>query len=191
MRTPAAKAGRRDWIGLAVIAIPCLIYSMDLTVLYLAVPQIVADLKPSAAELLWIVDIYGFMVAGALVTMGTLGDRIGRRKVLLIGAAAFGITSVLAAYSTSTEMLIVARALQGLAAATLAPSTLSLIRNMFLDAAGARVRHRHLGGELLGRRRHRPGVRRHNPGALLVGRGVPHQCAGHAHAAHLGSGPAA
>ena len=105
-----AKAGRREWIGLAVIAIPCLIYSMDLTVLYLAVPQIVADLKPSAAELLWIVDIYGFMVAGALVTMGTLGDRIGRRKVLLIGAAAFGITSVLAAYSTSTEMLIVARA---------------------------------------------------------------------------------
>ena len=128
-----AKASRREWIGLAVIAIPCLIYSMDLTVLYLAVPQIVADLKPSAAELLWIVDIYGFMVAGALVTMGTLGDRIGRRKVLLIGAAAFGITSVLAAYSTSAEMLIVARALQGLAAATLAPSTLSLIRNMFLD----------------------------------------------------------
>ena len=108
-----AKASRREWIGLAVIAIPCLIYSMDLTVLYLAVPQIVADLKPSAAELLWIVDIYGFMVAGALVTMGTLGDRIGRRKVLLIGAAAFGVTSVLAAYSTSTEMLIVARALAG------------------------------------------------------------------------------
>ncbi|KAB2939658.1 MAG: MFS transporter [Hyphomicrobium sp.] len=127
------KARRRDWIGLAVIAIPCLIYSMDLTVLYLAVPQITADLKPSAAGLLWIVDIYGFMVAGALVTMGTLGDRVGRRKVLLIGAAAFGVTSVLAAYSTSAGMLIFARALQGLAAATLAPSTLSLIRNMFLD----------------------------------------------------------
>jgi DHA2 family multidrug resistance protein-like MFS transporter len=127
------KASRRDWIGLAVIAIPCLLYSMDLTVLYLAVPEIVADLKPSAAGLLWIVDIYGFMVAGALVTMGTLGDRIGRRKVLLIGAAAFGLTSILAAYSTSAGMLIFARALQGLAAATLAPSTLSLIRNMFLD----------------------------------------------------------
>ncbi|MEO8420201.1 MAG: MFS transporter [Hyphomicrobium sp.] len=128
------KATRRDWIGLAVIAIPCLIYSMDLTVLYLALPEIIADLKPSAAGLLWIVDIYGFMVAGALVTMGTLGDRIGRRKVLLIGAAAFGVTSVFAAYSTSAEMLIFARALQGLSAATLAPSTLSLIRNMFLDA---------------------------------------------------------
>jgi DHA2 family multidrug resistance protein-like MFS transporter len=133
LQAAPAKASRREWIGLAVIAIPCLIYSMDLTVLYLAVPEIVADLKPSAAGLLWIVDIYGFMVAGALVTMGTLGDRIGRRKVLLIGAAAFGVTSVLAAYSTTAEMLIVARALQGLAAATLAPSTLSLIRNMFLD----------------------------------------------------------
>jgi len=129
----ARKATRRDWIGLAVIAIPCLIYSMDLTVLYLAVPEIIADLKPSAAGLLWIVDIYGFMVAGALVTMGTLGDRIGRRKVLLIGAAAFAVTSVLAAYAPSAEMLIAARALQGLAAATLAPSTLSLLRNMFLD----------------------------------------------------------
>ncbi|MDH4981741.1 MFS transporter [Hyphomicrobium sp. D-2] len=129
----ASKATRRDWIGLAVLAIPCLLYSMDLTVLYLAVPEIVADLKPSAAELLWIVDIYGFMVAGALVTMGTLGDRIGRRKVLMYGATAFGLTSLLAAYSTSSEMLIVARALQGLAAASLAPSTLSLIRNMFLD----------------------------------------------------------
>jgi MFS transporter, DHA2 family, multidrug resistance protein len=127
------KASRRDWIGLAVIAIPCLIYSMDLTVLYLAVPQITADLKPSSSGLLWIVDIYGFMVAGALVTMGTLGDRVGRRRVLLIGAAAFGATSILAAMSTSAEMLIVARALQGLAGAALAPSTLSLIRNMFLD----------------------------------------------------------
>ncbi len=82
------KATRRDWIGLAVIALPCLLYSMDLTVLHLAVPEIAAaHLKPSSAELLWIVDIYGFMVAGALITMGTLGDRIGRRRVLLIGAA--------------------------------------------------------------------------------------------------------
>jgi DHA2 family multidrug resistance protein-like MFS transporter len=97
------------------------------------VPQITADLKPSASQLLWIVDIYGFLVAGSLVTMGTLGDRVGRRRVLLIGAAAFGLTSILAAYSTSAEMLISARALQGIAAATLAPSTLSLIRNMFLD----------------------------------------------------------
>jgi len=127
------KAGRREWIGLAVIALPCLLYSMDLTVLNLAVPHIVADLKPSATEMLWIVDIYGFVIAGALITMGTLGDRIGRRKLLLIGAVAFGLTSILAAFATSAEMLIVARALLGLSAATLAPSTLSLISNMFPD----------------------------------------------------------
>jgi DHA2 family multidrug resistance protein-like MFS transporter len=128
-----AKASKRDWIGLAVIALPCVLYSMDLTVLHLAVPQIAAALQPSSSALLWIVDIYGFMVAGALITMGTLGDRIGRRLLLLIGAALFGATSVLAAFSTSAEMLIVARALQGLAAGSMSPSTLSLIRNMFHD----------------------------------------------------------
>ncbi len=128
------KAGRKEWIGLGVIALPCLLYSMDLTVLNLAVPSLSADLAPSSAQLLWIVDIYGFLVAGSLITMGTLGDRIGRRKLLLIGAAAFGVASILAAFSTTAEMLIVTRAILGLAGATLAPSTLSLIRNMFLDA---------------------------------------------------------
>jgi DHA2 family multidrug resistance protein-like MFS transporter len=128
------KAGRREWIGLAVIALPCLIYSMDLTVLHLAVPQLSADLKPSAAQLLWIIDIYGFLVAGSLITMGTLGDRIGRRRLLLIGAGAFGVASVLAAFSTSANMLIATRALLGITGATVAPSTLSLIRNMFLDS---------------------------------------------------------
>jgi DHA2 family multidrug resistance protein-like MFS transporter len=127
------RAGRHEWIGLAVIALPCLLYSMDLTVLYLAVPSLTADLDPSSTQLLWITDIYGFFLAGFLITMGTLGDRIGRRRLLLIGAATFGVASVLAAFSTSVEMLIVTRALLGVAAATLAPSTLSLIRNMFLD----------------------------------------------------------
>ncbi|HEV8565020.1 MAG TPA: MFS transporter [Actinomycetota bacterium] len=129
----APRAGRREWIGLAVIALACVIYVMDLSVLHLAVPQISEDLKPSSAQLLWIIDIYGFMVAGSLITMGALGDRIGRRRLLMIGAAAFGAASVLAAFSTSAEMLIVTRALLGIAGATLAPSTLSLIRNMFLD----------------------------------------------------------
>src|SRR6266516_1694299 len=129
----APRAGRREWIGLAVIALPCLLYAMDLTVLYLAVPHLSADLKPSSAQLLWIVDIYGFLVAGLLITMGTLGDRIGRRRLLLLGAVAFGVASVLAAYAHSAEQLIAARALLGVAGATLAPSTLSLIRNMFLD----------------------------------------------------------
>jgi len=135
MNTPAdsARASRREWTGLAVIALPCLLYSMDLTVLNLAVPHLSADLRPSSSQLLWIVDIYGFLLAGSLITMGTLGDRFGRRRLLLIGAAAFGLASVFAALSTSAGMLIAARALLGVAAATLAPSTLSLIRNMFLD----------------------------------------------------------
>ena len=128
-------AGRREWIGLAVIALPCLLYSMDLTVLNLALPALSADLRPSSTQLLWIVDIYGFMVAGLLIPMGTLGDRIGRRRLLMIGAAAFGVASVLAAFARSAEMLIAMRALLGVAGATLAPSTLSLIRNMFHDPA--------------------------------------------------------
>lgn len=128
------KATSREWLGLAVLAIPCMLYSMDLTVLHLAMPQIAADLKPSASGQLWIVDIYGFLIAGFLLTMGTLGDRIGRRRILMMGSAAFGLTSLAAAFAPNSESLIVARALQGIAGATLAPSTLSLIRNMFHDS---------------------------------------------------------
>jgi DHA2 family multidrug resistance protein-like MFS transporter len=128
-----SKATRREWIGLAVIALPCLLYSMDLTVLNLAVPALSADLNPTSVQVLWIIDIYGFLVAGSLITMGTLGDRIGRRRLLLIGAAVFGAASVLAAFSTGAEMLIATRAMLGVAGATIAPSTLSLIRNMFHD----------------------------------------------------------
>jgi DHA2 family multidrug resistance protein-like MFS transporter len=127
------KAGPREWAGLAVLALACLLYVMDLTVLHLAVPAISKDLHPTSAELLWIIDIYGFMVAGFLVTMGTLGDRIGRRKLLLVGAGAFGILSLLAAFSTTPAMLIASRALLGIAGATIAPSTLSLIFAMFED----------------------------------------------------------
>jgi MFS transporter, DHA2 family, multidrug resistance protein len=116
-----------------VLALACLLYVMDLTVLHLAVPAISADLQPSSAQLLWIIDVYGFFVAGALITMGTLGDRIGRRRLLLIGAAAFGVGSLMAAFSPSAELLIVSRALLGIAGATLAPSTLSLIFHMFQD----------------------------------------------------------
>ena len=162
------RAGRREWIGLAVIALPCLLYSMDLTVLYLAVPSLTTDLEPSSTELLWITDVYGFFLAGFLITMGTLGDRIGRRRLLLIGAAAFGACSVLAAFSTSVEMLIVSRALLGVAAATLAPSTLSLIRNMFLDPA-QRTFAIGVGDELLRRSRARPTPGRRASRVLLVG----------------------
>jgi DHA2 family multidrug resistance protein-like MFS transporter len=127
------KATGREWVGLAVLALPCVLYAMDLTVLNLAIPALTSDLKPTAAQLLWILDIYGFLAAGALLIMGTLGDRIGRRKLLLIGSAAFGVVSLLAAFSKTAQMLIVARGLLGIAGATMAPSTLSLISNMFRD----------------------------------------------------------
>ena len=127
------NAGRREWMGLAVLALPTLLLSLDMSVLYLALPHLAADLAPSSSQLLWIMDGYGFMVAGFLVTMGTLGDRIGRRRLLLIGATAFGIASVAAAYATSAEMLIVTRFLLGIAGATLMPSTLALISNMFTN----------------------------------------------------------
>jgi MFS transporter, DHA2 family, multidrug resistance protein len=121
-----SRAGRREWIGLAVLALPAMLLSMDLTVLYLAVPSLSADLKPSAAELLWITDIYGFLIAGSLITMGALGDRIGRRRLLLFGAAAFATASVLAAFSTTPLMLIGTRALLG--SATCSPTTLNAQR---------------------------------------------------------------
>lgn len=127
------SAGRREWIGLGVLASIALLLSIDVSVLYLALPHLSADLGASAPQQLWIMDIYSFMLAGFLVTMGTLGDRIGRRKLLLAGAAAFGAMSVLAAYSTSAEMLVVTRALLGIAGATLMPSSMALLRNMFRD----------------------------------------------------------
>jgi DHA2 family multidrug resistance protein-like MFS transporter len=132
--TPAGtRAGRREWIGMAVLALPTLLLSIDLSVLFLALPHLSADLHATSTQQLWIMDIYGFMIAGFLVTMGGLGDRIGRRKLLLIGASAFSLASVVAAYSVSAEMLIVTRALMGIAGATQMPSTLALISNMFKD----------------------------------------------------------
>jgi DHA2 family multidrug resistance protein-like MFS transporter len=127
------RATSKEWIGLAVITLAALVYAMDLTVLNLAIPRISEELRPTSAQLLWIIDIYGFLVAGLLITMGTLGDRIGRRKLLLGGAAGFALASLLAAFSQSAEMLIVSRAVMGIAGATVAPSTLSLIFTMFLD----------------------------------------------------------
>ncbi|MEV5828678.1 MFS transporter [Spirillospora sp. NPDC052242] len=128
-----ARAGARAWLGLAVLALPTLLLSIDNTVLFLAMPHLGADLDPGPVQLLWIMDVYGFMVAGFLVTMGALGDRIGRRRLLLCGAVAFGAASALAAYSSSPEMLIAARILLGLSGATLMPSSLALISTMFRD----------------------------------------------------------
>ncbi|MFD6565091.1 MFS transporter [Micromonospora profundi] len=127
-------ATRRSWFGLAVLALPTLLLSLDQSVLYLALPHLSAELGADSIEALWILDIYGFILAGFLVTMGTLGDRIGRRKLLLIGAAAFTVSTIAAAYSDSVLMLIVTRALMGVAGATLMPSTLALISNVFHNA---------------------------------------------------------
>src|SRR4051794_294908 len=126
-------AGRREWLGLTVLVLPTLLVAMDMTSLFLALPQLSADLGASATEQLWITDSYGFVVAGFVITMGTVGDRIGRRRLLFFGGAAFAVTSVVAAFSTSPEMLIVARGALGVAGATLMPSSLALITNMFRD----------------------------------------------------------
>ncbi|WP_026420425.1 MFS transporter [Actinoalloteichus caeruleus] len=131
--TTPPLATTREWIATSVLILPALLASMDLSVLFMGSPWISADLAPTASQHLWIMDIYGFVMAGLLITMGSVGDRIGRRKLLLIGAVAFGTASALAAFASSAEMLIAARALLGLGGATLAPSTLSLIRGMFHD----------------------------------------------------------
>ncbi len=127
------RATARDWAGLVVLALALLLLAVDATVLDLAVPAISAELAPTTPQLLWIIDVYSFVLAGLLVVMGNLGDRIGRRRLLLIGAVGFGLASVLAAWSVDPEMLIAARVLQGVAGATLMPATLGLIRSMFLD----------------------------------------------------------
>jgi len=127
------RAGRREWTGLGVLLLALLLVSMDVSVLYFAVPFISAGLQPSSTEQLWIFDIYGFVLAGLLITMGSLGDRIGRRRLLLMGAAGFSLASLGAAYSQTAGQLIAARAVMGIAGATLMPSTLALIRNMFHD----------------------------------------------------------
>jgi DHA2 family multidrug resistance protein-like MFS transporter len=128
-------SARRKWATLAIACLAVLLLAIDLTVLHLALPRLAADLSPSATQILWIGDAYGFALAGLLITMGNVGDRIGRKRLLLIGAAAFGGASLLTAYAPSAELLIAARVLLGVAGATLMPSTLSIIRNVFTDPA--------------------------------------------------------
>ncbi|MEO3875074.1 MFS transporter [Nonomuraea sp. B12E4] len=124
---------KNKWSCLAIACLATLLLSLDLTVLHLALPRLVTDLGASSTQLLWIGDIYGFALAGLLVTMGNVGDRIGRKRLLLIGAAAFGVASVITAYAPNAELLIAARTLLGVAGATIMPSTLSIIRNVFTD----------------------------------------------------------
>ncbi len=131
--SPSAKAGPREWAALAVLMLPVLLVSVDNTVLAFALPEISSALQPTGAQQLWIIDIYPLVLAGLLVAMGSLGDRIGRRRLLLIGSTGFAAVSVAAAYAPSAELLIVARGALGFFGAMLMPSTLSLLRNIFLD----------------------------------------------------------
>lgn len=130
-----SRAGKKAWIGLAVLALPQLLVSIDTSVVLLALPKMSESLHADAAQQLWISDIYSFMLAGFLITMGTLGDRIGRRRLLIIGGLAFGLASTLAAFAPTPEVLLGARALMGIAGATLTPSTLALIANIFKNPA--------------------------------------------------------
>ena len=131
--TLTPQVGYRAWLGLGLLTLPLFVLALDASVLYLAAPHIGAALSPTAPQWLWILDIYGFLIAGCLVTMGSIGDRIGRRRLLLLGTGAFAAASALAAYAPNPALLIGARALLGVAGATLMPSTLALIRSLFPD----------------------------------------------------------
>ncbi|MEV0582473.1 MFS transporter [Nonomuraea sp. NPDC050310] len=124
---------RNKWAVLAIACTATLLLSIDLTVLHLALPRLVGDLGATSTQLLWIGDIYGFALAGLLITMGNVGDRIGRKKLLLLGTVAFGVASVVTAYAPNPELLIAARALLGVAGATIMPSTLSIVRDVFTE----------------------------------------------------------
>jgi len=133
-KSTAVTTIRRQWVGLGILCLATLLVSLDLFVMLLAVPAVTEALGATGSQQLWILDVYGFMVAGLMITMGNLGDRLGRRRLLLIAAAVFGAASIVAAYSTSPGMLIGARAVLGIAGAAIAPCTLSLISTMFPDA---------------------------------------------------------
>lgn len=184
------RADTRAWAGLAVLALPTLLIGLDLTVLHLAAPQIAADLRPGPVANLWIIDVYGFAVAGLLLTMGSVGDRIGRRRLLMAGAVGFALASVLAAFASSAGMLIAARALLGIAGATLMPSTLSLIRDLFADDRQRTVAISIWMASLLTGSAIGPLVGG-TPGGLLVGLGVLALGAGDDRPAHRRTDPAA
>ncbi|TWD84549.1 DHA2 family multidrug resistance protein-like MFS transporter [Kribbella amoyensis] len=131
--TASRAAGRREWLGLAVLVLPALLASLELTITHLALPAIGRDLGASSTQLLWIVDGYAFLLAGTLIVMGALGDRIGRRRLLLGGAVAFSVLSVAAAYAPTAEVLVAVRALLGIAGATLMPSVLALTTALFTE----------------------------------------------------------
>ncbi|MDU0301090.1 MFS transporter [Streptomyces sp. PAL114] len=133
LRRRAAGAGANRWVVLVVLCVSLLLVAVDATVLHVAVPAVTEDLKPGAVELLWIVDAYPLVCASLLILFGTLGDRVGRRRVLLLGYTLFGVASALAAFAGNAELLIAARALLGVGGAMIMPATLSILRQVFPD----------------------------------------------------------
>ncbi|WP_026413608.1 MFS transporter [Actinomadura oligospora] len=155
----APRAGWRQWVALAMLCLPTMLATVDINVTILALPHIAKDLGSSSIQQLWITDIYGFVIASFLITMGTLGDRIGRRTVLFAGAVLFIVASVLAATADSTATLIAARAVIGLAGATIMPSVLAIITGMFrnpkelaaaMGAWGSSIMLGLIGGPIIG-----------------------------------------
>lgn len=137
--TTTVRAGPQEWAGLVLLVLPMLMVATDLTVLFFALPSIIVDLDASATQALWISHVYGFLIGGTLVTAGRLADRVGARRLLLVGATAFAALSVLAATASSAETLILARALLGVAGSTLMPALFSLLRQMFRADAQRRL----------------------------------------------------
>lgn len=135
---PDQLSRRRRWAALAVLMLPVLLVAIDNTALSFAVPSLSRSLAPSGNQLLWIIDVYPLVLAALLVTMGSLGDRFGRRRILLVGGSGFAVLSALAAFAPTAGWLIGARAALGIFGAMLMPATLSLIRNIFTDAAERR-----------------------------------------------------
>ncbi|MFJ5263054.1 MFS transporter [Streptomyces sp. NPDC088387] len=131
LRRRAAGAGANRWVVLVVLCTSLLLVAVDATVLHVAVPAVTEDLKPSAIELLWIVDTYPLVCASLLILFGTLGDRVGRRRILLLGYGLFGVASAMAALADTAQVLIVARALLGVGGAMIMPATLSILRQVF------------------------------------------------------------
>ncbi|MEI2785808.1 MAG: MFS transporter [Candidatus Nanopelagicales bacterium] len=169
----------RRWWALTAMSLAVFLVAVDGTVLSLATPSIVKDLQPTASQVLWIGDIYSFVLAGLLITMGNVGDRVGRKRLLLIGGTAFALISIPAAYSNTAEQLIFFRALMGVAGATLMPSTLALMRSTFSDPA---ERSFAIGvWSAMGAAGAAAGTpfRRHPAAEFLVGFGVPGECADH------------
>lgn len=133
MSASPRQASWRDWCGLGAMALALFMLSTDNTMLFLAQPSIGADLRPSAAQGLWIVHVGAFLGAALVITMGRLGDRVGRKRLVIIGMAGYGAASLFAAFAPTAETLIGARPLLGAATAVVTPSAMALLRTMFTD----------------------------------------------------------